>query len=382
MNYQIVEGVVSGQLTLTGNDAIWIWCDPFDINYPIRYSVGAANARFWDCGIQATGSVGPFSVPPAGTCGGLTWTETPYFLQTNWLQDKVYALYPTPSIVDTNAAAVMSIGSSYMVYPLSVTLDVSVANNTSYSQTAMRARNANDVTHRFIERVEDATTGYYGLHSAFIKSNRTMSVWSGDTWGFPRVDAPQSTVDTVVSGQSPGVSEESRVYNWFSLNDMLQRQFPVVECFQSSSNGSSTSVTISIEARVKIALSPLFLAGGFGNSQITAPFGMPDWFGACKSHSFVVPVDAAVGPEKVERVTRSIAPVRAVRAVMAHPAATPTIAKLQQTASSNPGGFLKDVEDVASKVGGFVSDVAGGIGKVVNVGRQIADVVEGVLAFL
>lgn len=291
IDYFEVAGTVSSTLQMTGNKGMWIWFDPYDVNNPVRYNtgptvrstVGLAGTpnEFWRGALTTGSSPEPYSPPlETGTFSGqIAWTQNPFQqYATNWMCFGTEEIYPPP--VSTTAAGYNDIapptasfdvrGTSYLIYPISVSMAVTVTNNTAFTQTGMRARACGSFQHRLLDRVENVASGFYGLLEPVIKANEATLFWSGDKWSFPiRHPVPNAyaapappTFTSSAEDVSPATSTSMTgganfgAVNWCSLQKMLAQNFPVLEIYNNSQDPLSV-VTLSVQATVHYGISPL-----------------------------------------------------------------------------------------------------------------------------
>lgn len=376
LNYFRTTGKVNTTIPLTGNTGMWIWVDPYDAFYPVRYNSGqytpstGAQNPYWKGSFQAglNSNYPYFTTTVNGVSGGLPWSVNPFQpYASNWLCVGAETPYPFintyPSPTAPNALPIVY-GTSYMIYPVSVTLSVSAADNTAFSQTGMRVRGLGSFQHRLLNRVEDVPSGFYGLQEPFVKANAANSVWSGDSWSFP-IRHPAPTVFSVPaeptwaatpSEVAPNTANASGVNfpmsNWISVQKMLSQDFPVIEIVQSAQT-EVQSVALSINVNIEYAISPLGLGSAAPSSgaECTVPFETPGWFSVARSHGAVVPVDGGTEFAPASTVNYLKEPPVGVRLVATVPhvdVSHPVVHKMQQ-APSKAMGFLDQVSDVIDK---------------------------------
>lgn len=381
LNYFRTTGKVNASVPLVGNEGLWIWVDPYDVYYPVRFNYGdytptsGAQNMYWKGAFSAGITPDPYSTTTAGgVSSGLPWSVNPFQpYASNWLCVGAETPYPFINQFPNNGLTAIPIvyGSSYMIYPISVSMNVSVADNTAYTQTGMRVRGVGSYQHRLLNRVEDVSTGFYGLQEPFIKSNAANVVWSGDSWSFPiRHPAPTSfappaapTWGSTPSEVSPSTTSSAGVSfpmsNWISVQKMLSQDFPVVEIIQSSQN-STQAVALSINVTVEYALSPLGLGSAAPSSgaETTVPFECPGWFSVSRSHGAVVPVDGGseIAAGLALKTTNQVPALRLVSTVPHVDVTHPIVQKMQQT-PSKALSFLDSVSDIIDKGVGVFNKV-------------------------
>jgi hypothetical protein len=361
-NYTTNTGFANYTLPLVAGTIAWVWADPYDVMYPIKVSLGpnADNVATgfdygpWTCGFgSSSGAFDPTTGSPwyknfdsVYLTGG--WTSTPYTSPNDWTMGQYgvvpqngnyYALYPNTSTLAYDASiTTLAEGVSNLYFAENVSMIVEAADKTGFSGCAMKVRNVASSFNRLIDRIENPATGNYGNTTNFTPATRAHCLWTADKWTQARI--PSSLVSggevpliipnegNFITAGGPACS-----YMWYSLNRAIQEGWPLVEI---QINGTSdSSIDFSVNLNMSVHTAPLYLAGTSGSTDsaglnnLTAPFTMPTWFSAYRSH-------ARLQYEPVEPADTSDLYMRGTLAASVNPGLSASAIVRQRMASRAP----------------------------------------------
>jgi hypothetical protein len=193
-----------------------------------------------------------------------------------------------------------------------------------------------------------------------------------------------------MSGTTVGSSDlDARrdcIYQWYSLNDAISNDYPIVQLKTGNGGVGSPTVDYSVEVEVDIVYFTLWDASStMGSQQLSAPFSLPDWYSECRMHG-MCNVDHSRNARRPNSAGLSDSP-QFQKALTLHPGDTPVIGAMQSAVSKQPTPALqaKASDKLAASIpavtegSSVLDDILGGIKKVVGTASEVIPVVSSII---
>jgi hypothetical protein len=382
MSYLVTSGRVNERIVLSGEDGMFLSVNPWDSKRPLKWNIGSAagDAPFWQGGLYGD-SLSIYGSSAVGTSHQKSWDNNPFIYPTDYMaqaqkftgggSDPCFNdLYPNDDSYSTTATAYGTpvFATGFLIFPLAVRVTVDIT-HTGFTQTSIRAKTAQQVfsgstVERLYDRIEDPSSGYYGLNTPPVASKHAEFIYRADRWGFAHAThtGPSSVLNPPPTSSSSGEYDVTSVDNWCSMQQVLADDGVMIEIRNVASEATvSSQVNIAID--VDYAISPLGLVNGLSShSNVTADVQFPNWFSSYR----------CLGSIKLEGEGSSLPALSHHKTVIRalHEAASETpstemkhIAAASTTSSTEKGGFAR-----------FIDTVVDGIGKAIPIVSKVADV--------